>query len=330
MHLCARFGLLLFVWGGVTCAFPSGGARAPSEEPSARAARDRLLQASCRKPPQFIVTSFDGLPDTELLRFSRNHPARFTFFVSSVYFVTDAEGKLYRAPGRRPGQSRLGFGGDAAHVARNRALTLEAIALGHEVGSHGNGHFSGAAYSRQAWEGEMRYFAEQTLPWIRRRFPEFAPLGFRAPGLDTSRALPGVLLDFRFEYASNTYDRRTARPRSPGGRPYELPISVVRVLNGRRSILAMDYNIQVVHEEAGRRFASVRYADTREAYRRLLDDRLRTDRSPIHLAHHTGPVVATDYRFALLDFLSDACGQAEVLCVRCIDLVRWYERCGAP
>ncbi len=281
---------------------------------------------ACAGRAQLIGVSFDGLPDRELLAFARENPVRFTFFVSGVFYVTDEEGRLYRAPGMRAGRSRLGFGGDREQVNRNRALTLEALALGHEIGSHGNGHFPGVGYSRGSWESEFAYFEEHTVAWIRREHPSFSVIGFRAPGLATSSALPHALGRFGFRYASNSFHFRTARP-AAAGKLYELPMSVVRVENGRRSVVAMDYNIHAIHRSFGRHRPADRESDTRRSYHELFERQIRLGREPIHIAHHTGPIVGREYRVALLSFLRDVCWRDDVSCVRCVDLLDWHVRC---
>src|SRR5437016_1686490 len=66
-----------------------------------------------RRPPQFLVVSFDGSGGTELWPYwrlvARRAHARFTFFVSGVYLLDEARRTLYRPPEHRPGHSDIGF-----------------------------------------------------------------------------------------------------------------------------------------------------------------------------------------------------------------------------
>src|SRR5262245_60872689 len=74
------------------------------------------------RPPQFVLLAFDGSLNndfwTESRGFAKAANVKFTYFISGVYFIPDAQRKLYDAPhGFGPGKSAIGFGGAASDIA---------------------------------------------------------------------------------------------------------------------------------------------------------------------------------------------------------------------
>lgn len=118
--------------------------------PTAASAAEEFAQI--KRPPQFVVISFDNgreLRKWRELRLwardleRRGKPAKFTFFVSAANFLSYAERRRYKPPRLRAGRSNIGFGGTAVDV-RDRVSAINAIiADGHEFGSHAVGHFRG-------------------------------------------------------------------------------------------------------------------------------------------------------------------------------------------
>src|SRR5437660_959684 len=103
------------------------------------------------RPPQYVVISFDGGASSELWSYWKEvgsrTGARFTVFLSGVYMLTPDHGTDYHAPHRKPGRSSIGFlpvAPESTPQDTMRRLLLEidgAVADGHEIGSHFNGHF---------------------------------------------------------------------------------------------------------------------------------------------------------------------------------------------
>src|SRR5436305_2962184 len=141
-------------------AFVVVGKVAPSRTPSAVSPRAPLLRMparpparrpSARKPPQFVVVSFDGSGGIRLWPYwravARGAHAHFTFFVSGVYLLPEAERRRYHAPRHRAGVSDIWFaqpdlGLSAVQVVRRtRAEIAGAYLEGHEIATHFNGHF---------------------------------------------------------------------------------------------------------------------------------------------------------------------------------------------
>src|SRR5215469_6606102 len=80
----------------------------------------QLQAAEVTRPPQFVMLAFDNC--TELTRWQNltdfsaamdrdGKRVRFTFFVSGVNYIEDADRAVYQVPGQRRGYSRINFGG---------------------------------------------------------------------------------------------------------------------------------------------------------------------------------------------------------------------------
>src|SRR3984957_18781227 len=86
-----------------------------------------LHAAEVARPPQFVMLAFDNC--TELTRWQdlgdfaaamdrEGKRVRFTFFVSGINFIEDADRAVYQGPGQRRGYSRINFGGSADEVKK--------------------------------------------------------------------------------------------------------------------------------------------------------------------------------------------------------------------
>lgn len=130
---------------------------APLSLPRAASAQERV-----KRPPQFVLLSFDGSKDNKFWResraFAKKHNVRFTYFISGVYFLTRAERKVYREPKRGPGRSAIGYVGTKEDIADRLNQLWLAFSEGHEIASHANGHFDGSSYNARMWNSELKQF----------------------------------------------------------------------------------------------------------------------------------------------------------------------------
>src|SRR5437762_3405593 len=99
------------------------------------------------RPPQFVVSSFDGAGGARLWAYWRSVAKRahahFTFFLSGVYLVDWAHHDVYEPPRNPRGSSAIGFAPDEGWIhAMVRQVDL-GYRDGHEIGTHYNGHFCG-------------------------------------------------------------------------------------------------------------------------------------------------------------------------------------------
>src|SRR3954449_3406 len=71
------------------------------------------LPGARRRPPQFLVISFDGSGGVRLWPYwrsvARRAGARFTFFVSGVYLLPETQSRRYHPPRHSPGVSDIWF-----------------------------------------------------------------------------------------------------------------------------------------------------------------------------------------------------------------------------
>jgi hypothetical protein len=114
------------------------------------------------RPPQFVNVSFDGAGGLELLRqwldvANRGH-ARFSFFLSGVYLLDQAHKTVYVGPHHKPGKSSVGFANVPDGMTSEQYMSTlvqqltDARRIGHEVGTHYNGHFcSGVSNPVGTW-----------------------------------------------------------------------------------------------------------------------------------------------------------------------------------
>src|SRR5262245_63104570 len=83
----------------------------------------------------------------------------FTFFVSGSNFIADASRNIYEGPHQRRGYSRISFGGSREQIRKRVEYANALYRSGHEIASHGVGHFNGAAWSReQTLQTYLQYF----------------------------------------------------------------------------------------------------------------------------------------------------------------------------
>ena len=108
------------------------------------------------RPPQFVMLAFDNCTELERWRDLSDFAAEinrdgdrlhFTFFVSGINFIEDANRNVYQGPGQRRGASRINFGGSADDGRRRVDYVNALFARVHEIASHAIGHFNGAHWS---------------------------------------------------------------------------------------------------------------------------------------------------------------------------------------
>src|SRR5262249_50539709 len=159
------------------------------------------------RPPQFVMLAFDNCGELERWQGLSDFAAemnrggdrlQFTFFVSGINFIEDANRYIYQGPGQRRGYSRINFGGSAADVRRRVDYVNALFARGHEIASHAIGHFNGAHWSAAQWEREFaayRGIVANAGPFNARAaaatldVPPAKIVGFRAPYLGAGAGL---------------------------------------------------------------------------------------------------------------------------------------------
>ena len=280
---------------------------------------------------QYVLISFDGAHDVAQWERSRalasRTGARFTYFLSCVYLLSPETRSIYKAPGYSSGRSNVGFASSTEDVAKRLNEIWKARGEGHEIASHGCGHFDGAAWTKADWSAEFDAFdtivgdawtlngiADEPAGW--RRFVEHDISGFRAPYLATGKAMFEALADHGFSYDASGVSRGPTDPdRSKAVVRFALP----QIPEGpsERRIIAMDYNLFVRHS------GGIESTDKDQTYENRAHDafvdafetQYRGERVPLQIGFHFSLMNGGAYWRALERFADEVCIKPGVMCV---------------
>jgi hypothetical protein len=287
-----------------------------------------------RRPPQFVVVSFDGSGGARLWGYwrsvARRAHAHFTFFVSGVYLIDWAHRTRYHPPLHPPGSSDIGFGFPGGEL--DPAGTLRQIAAayeeGHEIGTHYNGHFC-APYRGNVGEWTAADWRQELVQFDRLMFDghelPFGPaevVGSRTPCLQGDlRVLYPVLASRGFRYDASQSAPLGTWPRRERG-IWDVALPEIPLAGHTFDAIAMDYNF--LANQVGEPAAQVE----EETYRSIWDafeTSYRGDRTPFAFANHFETWNHWAYDHALARFVARACRLPDVRCVSYRELVDWLD-----
>jgi peptidoglycan/xylan/chitin deacetylase (PgdA/CDA1 family) len=322
---------------GVFLALLASGARTESPESAAAAAVPK---------PQYVIISFDGAGPIEQWQRSRalaaKTGAKFTYFLSCVYLVGQAERHIYRAPGKGSGKSNVGFAASAADIAERLNQIWTARNEGHEIASHACGHFDGKDWTKADWKAEFAQFTSLLASAYERQGIEGEPAGwrtfalngvkgFRAPYLSTAKSLFEALAEQGFAYDASGVSRAPVVARQEGGiARFALP----QIPEGpnERHVIAMDYNLFVRHSGGFEKADTDAVFETRtyEAFKAAFEAEYRGERTPLQLGFHFTLMNGGAYWRALERFASEACVKPGVVCTSYAGYLRDTPPAGTP
>ena len=296
-----------------------------------------LPAAQAASSPQYVIVSFDGAKDNALwersLKLGDETGARFTYFLSCVYFVPTETKAGYQAPGQRAGRSNVGFGDSAADVQARLAHVWAAYQSGHDIASHACGHFDGKEWSHADWAAEFEAFGKvMANAWTASGaaapagwddFVQRGIRGFRAPYLSTSAGLSSALGEAGFAYNASGVSRGPQAPHRRGATTeFALPM-VPEGPSGRR-IIAMDYNLFVRHSGGFERASKADdYAErSYQAFKGAFDAEYAGARTPLQIGLHFQLMNGGAYWSALERFAREVCVKPDVACVSYADWLR--------
>jgi hypothetical protein len=284
-----------------------------------------------KRPPQFVVSSFDGSGGAKLLgywrRVAKEAHARFTFFVSGVYLVDWANHDRYRPPGLPRGDSAIGFAPDQAWIAAMRRQLALAYLDGDEIGTHYNGHFCGpggvGTWSAGDWSHELDQFDDLVFAGAPKLpFGETAIVGGRTPCLEGNlQALYPVLARRGFRYDASAQAVLGTWPRKVDG-IWSFPLLELPFVGHTFRVVGMDYNFMA--NQIGESPAQIES----ETYRTLWNAFLasyRGRRAPLSLGNHFETWESWAYDHALTRFLLRACRLPDVRCTSYEKLADWLD-----
>jgi hypothetical protein len=322
---------------------PSRTAPAPRPHPVVRARPrpHRLERRAPRRPPQFVVVSFDGSGGIRLWPYwravARRAHGHFTFFVSGVYLLPEGERLRYHAPRHRPGVSDIWFarpdlGFSAAEVVRRtRAQIAAAYREGNEIGTHFNGHFCEPyagnvdQWNAADWNRELdefnRFLFAGPLPFgpseiVGERTP---CLQGRLPVLYRVLARRGFLYDASALAPSGSWPRRRLGI-------WSIPLLEIPFVGHSFPVVSMDYNLFANQTGGVSGAASLEPRIERETYltmKAAFRASYRGNRAPFVWGNHFETWNHWAYDRALTRFLLETCRLPDVRCVSYRELVAW-------
>ncbi|MCW0213501.1 MAG: polysaccharide deacetylase [Pseudonocardia sp.] len=290
-------------------------------------------------PPQFVLFSFDGVGSHEhwqrVLALAESSGASITGFLSGVYLLEDARRAEYRGPGRAPGRSSIGFGGTTGEVDTLVGDLNRAVAAGHEIGTHYNGHFcqgsppSVGDWTTAMWDDELdQFFAFVTAARARGLTLDPATIkGGRTPCLegDWAQAYPSMRAH-GLTYDSSRTSNGIAWPSDEGG-IREFPMPLIRIPALGRKVILMDYNLWYslngARDEPNR--AAEFTADTLEAYHAAFDAAYHGNRAPLVIGNHFNNWSGGAFSAAVEALIPDLCVRPGTVCATYSQVSAWID-----
>jgi hypothetical protein len=282
------------------------------------------------RPPQFVVSSFDGSGGARLLRYWRGvaHRANatFTFFVSGVYLIDWAQRDRYAPPELPRGDSAIGFAPDPQWISGMRRQLALAYRDGDEIGTHYNGHFCGpggvGGWSAKDWDEELTQFDQLLFHGSPLGFGPGEIVGGRTPCLEGNLSvLYPVLARRGFRYDASGQALLGTWPVKRDG-IWSFPLLELPFIGHTFRVVGMDYNFMA--NQIGEPPAQVES----ETYRTLWSAFLagyHGNRAPLTLGNHFETWDSWAYDHALTRFLLRACRMPDVRCTSFEQLANWLD-----
>lgn len=293
--------------------------------------------AKVPRPPQFVVMAFDGSKSVDFWKasraFAQSQRIHFTYFVSGVYFLANADRNKYVEPSKGKGKSAIGFGGSATDIGARLEQMKLAMKEGLEMASHANGHYDGSLYSQRQWNSEF----EQLTRFMSYAWDNYAPgrepagwkiyfasqvAGFRAPllGVGNRKGLWPNLISHRFSYDTSLVEKPAYWPKKVDG-IWKFPLVGLTIFGTNKKTLSMDYNFYYAQSGAikGPESEFQRYEDEMfKTYMAYLNTNYYGNRAPLHIGHHFSLWNGGAYWKALQRFAKEVCNSEAYPEVKCV------------
>ncbi len=306
-------------------------ATAAQAMPDMPAAPQQQEKPADTRPKQVVIISFDGAHDNKLWQRSRalgqETGAHFTYFLSCVFYLERADRAQYQPPRMKAGRSNVGFAQDKAEIATRLDQVWKANLEGHEIASHGCGHFDGKSWTAKEWAQEIQAF--RTIvgnAWSANKIdgePEgWKDLvynkitGFRAPYLSDDKPVQTALRESGFAYQASGVTSGPELPKNLAGlKSFGLPL--IPEGTARKPVIAMDYNLYVRHSggkekpEQAAQFEQGSYDAFMNAFNKQYDGQ----RIPLQMGFHFVLMNNGAYWNALERFARNVCKRQDVRCV---------------
>ncbi|WP_432107479.1 hypothetical protein [Streptomyces sp. AA1529] len=298
-----------------------------------------------KKPPQFVVFSWDGAGEDDKGLFShfrelgKEYGAAQTYFLSGIYTLPEDEAKRYSPPGHAPGAADIGYLNDK-HVRATLRQVRKAWLDGSEIGTHFNGHFCGpqgvGAWSVEQWKSEIeqaRWFVQNwktTTGWKKAPALPFdykrELVGGRTPCLEGQDNLLKAAAQMGFRYDSSGNGTQVWPDKRQG--LWDLPLQQVPVPGRAFETLSMDYNF--LANQSGSVDGAV---EKRPHWKRQMRDGLLQgfrraytgNRAPMIIGNHFEDWNGGIYMDAVEDVMKTVCRKDGVRCVSFRQLTDWLD-----
>ncbi|MFF4604114.1 hypothetical protein ACFY12_15490 [Streptomyces sp. NPDC001339] len=261
-------------------------------------------------PPQFVVFSWDGAGEVgnglfpRFLKLARDHGAAMTFFLSGLYLLPESQRHLYTPPNNPPGASAIGYLSDD-HIRETLSCVRQAWLDGHEVGTHFNGHFCGAArtsvrhWTPRQWRSEIDQVMDFVTKWkTHTGFTDLAPLPFdyrtelvgsRTPCLLGQENLLPTARELGWRYDASSPGGLQMWPRKKLG-IWDYPLQQIPFPGHPFEVLSMDYNILANQSKKSTKAPPDNYPGWRrqatDAYISGFRRAYETNRAPFFIGNH--------------------------------------------
>ena len=310
-----------------------------------------------KRPPQFVLISFDGSYNhkfwQETLNIADKTHARFSYFISGVYFIKRKDKMLYTSPRHKQGTSGIGFGDDETQDIQARTeFVWQALDHGFDIGSHVNGHYDGGSFwTKDEWTSEFtqfHHFVEKVFDLNPDVIASFARqwqarlhaalTGFRAPLLEENNSTVQVLKDFNYQYDASG-SSKSAWPSQKANGIWNLNLAEIQLAGTQHRTIAMDYNI--LYGQCNGKFKPsdsgeclsltpglMTHFET-QMYQSYINTFLNSyygNRAPLSIGHHFSLWNKGIYWKVLQRVIYDVCNQPEVQCVTHKDMLQWMNK----
>ncbi len=284
-------------------------------------------------PPQFVVVSFDGACTHDLFQhyfdLGQQTNSRFTFFLSGLCLVPDAQHLLYKPPRQPAGTSAIGFA-DPKMINGRIEDWSRAYDNGFEIGTHFLGHFCGpggvGTWSKADWLSEIAQARRFLDDWaqvnatnkyadlaLKLSFDSSVFKGDRSPCLEGRRdQMYPAFATAGFAYDASNSGLLRWPTKLAGYDMWNFPMPVIKLVGypGDRHAIGMDYNF-LYTMNGGTTTASKAKCDqikkvTYDSYMAALAAVHAGNRAPYVVGNHFNTWACGAFRDALTAFVQNA------------------------
>jgi hypothetical protein len=301
-----------------------------------------------RKPPQFVIISWDGAGEVgtglfpRFLKTAQDHGVHMTFFLSGLYLLPEAKRDLYKPPNNPVGASDIGYLTDE-HLKSTLGYVRQAWLDGHEIGTHFNGHFcagsgSVAKWTPDQWRSEIDQAKSFVTSWrTNTGWHAHDPLPFdysreliggRTPCLLGQDNLLPVARELGWRYDASSPGGVQRWPSKRQG-VWDFPLQGIPFPGHSFEVLSMDYNILANQSKNSTRAPSYNYPGWRkqatESYLAGFRRAYETNRAPFFVGNHFEEWNGGIYMDAVEEALKQMSDPKDVRMVSFRQFVDWLD-----